>query len=186
MHLSSSSLAFIACTCCVLPSVLPCSTAMFFGFSAFISCSIFIIVLEPIMGKLGDWIGRRRVLIFAIIGCTLWSWPYFWLLQQNNIASALIAQLVMVILFTACVAVYSVYAVEIVPVHVRFSVVGIGLALSDSIFAGMTPLVSTVLMQKTHTYLSLVGYIMVCALISLFAIYRHWVRETKCTIKEDW
>jgi len=140
---------------------------------------ILIVFLEPVVGKLGDRIGRRRLLIFGIIGCTFWSWPYFWLLQQNSLALVLVAQLVMVTLFTTCIAVHSVYAVTMVPAYVRFSMVSLGLALSDSIFGGMTPYVSTVLIEKTQSYLSLVVYIAVCALLSLFAIYRHWVREIK-------
>ncbi len=150
-----------------------------------ISMSLLVLLL-PAIGRLGDWIGRRRLLIFGIISSTLWSWPYFWLLQQNSLALVLVAQLIMTVLTAFCFSTYLVYAVEMVPAYVRFSMVGLGLALSDSIFGGMTPYVSTVLIEKTQSYLSLVVYIAVCALLSLFAIYRHWVRETKYTIKEDW
>lgn len=99
---------------------------------------------------------------------------------------ALLAQLVMTVFTSICFAIFSIYAVEMVPTHMRFSVVAMGLSLSDSIFAGITPFVSTLLIQKTHSYVSLVMYLVVCALISLFAIYRHWVREKTYTIKEDW
>ena len=150
-----------------------------------VSMLLFVLLL-PAIGRLGDWIGRRRVLTCGIIACTLWSWPYFWLLQQQSIVLVFVAQLVMAVLSVFCFGTYLVYAVEMVPMHVRFTAVGLGLALSDSIFGGMTPYVSTVLIEKTHTYLSLVGYMVVCALISLFAIYRHWVRETKYSVKEDW
>ena len=67
--------------------------------------------------------------------------------------------------------------VEMVPVQWRFTLVSIAYAISISVFGGMTPLVATLLVKTTHSYVGLVLYFLVAALISLLAVYK--VRETK-------
>ena len=137
---------------------------------------ILLALLYPCMGKLSDHIGRRPLLAFALIGSMLWAWPYFWLLQQNNMALALLAQLVMTLFAAAYFAIAMVTMVEIVPPHSRFTVVSVAYAIAVSIFGGMTPFVATLLIKKMHSHYSLALYLVMAALISLFTIYK--VRET--------
>ena len=140
--------------------------------------SIIILVLsEPLMGTLSDHIGRRPVMIFGLISCVLWSWPYFWLLQQNNFTLALLAQGIMTLFAAAYFAGVVVSMVEIVPIYLRFSVVAFAYAVALSIFGGMTPLVSTLLIKGTHSYVGLVLCLLMAALISAIAVYK--LRETK-------
>ncbi len=71
----------------------------------------------------------------------------------------------------------SVAMVEIVPVYMRFSVVAFAYALAASVFGGMLPLVATLLFKATHSAMSLVLVLVICALISAVAVYK--LRETK-------
>lgn len=142
-----------------------------------ISSVILLILLEPLVGKLSDKIGRRMIMAFAIIGSAIWIWPYFFLLQQHNIIVVLIAQFVMTIFAAAYFAIATVAMVEIVPVKVRFSVVSFAYALGASLFGGGTPFIATMLIKFTHSYASLAIYLVICAFISLIAV--HKIRETK-------
>ena len=106
---------------------------------------VLLVLLEPWMGKLSDRIGRRSVMIFALIGSTIWIWPYFWLLGQHSMAIALIAQIVMTVFASAYFPVKMVYMVEMVPVYLRFRVVAFAYAIAVSLFGGMTPFVASLL-----------------------------------------
>ena len=138
---------------------------------------------EPLMGKLSDRIGRRPVLALAIIGSVLWVWPYFWLVRQHDFALALLAQLVMQLFTSAYLPISMVTMVEIVPVHWRFTVVSLAYAIAASVFSGMTPLVASLLINITHSYVSLIIFFVVCAVISLFTVYK--VRETRYRVGID-
>jgi MHS family proline/betaine transporter-like MFS transporter len=135
--------------------------------------------LVPWMGKLSDRIGRRPLMAFALIGSMLWVWSYFWLLQQHNFILALLAQLVMTVFASAYFAIELVAMVEMVPIQWRFTVVSIAYAVAVSIFGGMTPFVATLLIKATQAYYSLALYLLVAALISLFAVYK--ISETRST-----
>lgn len=106
----------------------------------------------------------------------IWAWPYFWLLQQHSIAAGLLAQGV-ISLFAAAYAIFMVTIVEIVPTQMRFTVVSVAYAVEASLVSGVTPLVATLLIKITQSYVSLIAYLLVAALISLFAVYQ--VRETR-------
>ena len=136
-----------------------------------------LVLLMPWVGKLSDRVGRRLVLKFAIYGCIIWIWPYFWLLQQQNIVLALFAQSVMNLFGVAYAGVTIVTSIEIVPTHLRFTLVALAYAVTLSLFGGMTPLVATLLLKITHSCLGLALLLLFCACISLFAVYK--VRETK-------
>ena len=79
-------------------------------------------------------------------------------------------------------------SIEIVPTHLRFTVVAFAYAVTLSLFGGLTPLVATLLLRIIPSYLGLLLLLLFCACISLFAVYK--VRETKPKtmeqrIKED-
>ena len=137
----------------------------------------FLAFLEPWMGKLSDHIGRRRLMMFSIIGSVIWVWPYFWLLQQHNVALALLAQGIMTIFAAAYLAIALVTMVEMIPIQMRFTVVSLAYAVAASVFSGMTPLVASLLINITHSYYSLILYVLISALISAIAIYK--ARETR-------
>ncbi len=61
---------------------------------------------------------------------------------------------------------------EIVPVHLRCSVVDFAYAVAVSIFGGTSPYIALLLLKATSSYYSLALYVSVCALISLFAVYK--------------
>ena len=109
----------------------------------------------------------------------LWTWPYFWLLQQHNWILALLAQLVMTVFAATYFSVDIVTMVEIVPLQWRFTVVSIAQAVAASLFGGMTPFMAMLILKKTGSYMSLVLFVLVCALISLFIVYK--IRETRPT-----
>ena len=137
---------------------------------------ILLVFLQPFIGKLSDRVGRRPVMAAGLIGAMLWIWPYFWLLQQRVVILGLIAQSIMTIFITAY-GTYLVTMIELIPIQMRFRIVSLTYAITASLFGGITLLAATILFKTTHSSVSLVIFLLVCALISLFAVYK--VRETK-------
>ena len=137
-----------------------------------ITSTIVLMLLMPFMGKISDHIGRRPLLTGALFGAMIWIWPYFWLLQQGNFGLAMLAALVMTLFAAAYFGVYMVAIVEVVPVQMRFRVVSLAYAVAISLFGGMTPFLATLLLKTWHSYIGLAIFFLVCALISLFAIYK--------------
>jgi len=138
---------------------------------------ILLAFLGPCVGKLSDHVGRRPIMAFGIIGSALWMGPYFLLLQQQSVAVALLAQMIMTLFAAAYLSINIITMVEIVPVHMRFSVVAVAHAVTVSLFGGMTPLIATLLIKWQHAYLGLAILVSVAALISLFTVYK--IRETR-------
>ena len=138
---------------------------------------ILLVFLNPLVAKLADRVGRRPMMALGLISTIMWAFPYFFLLQQHNLALALLAQLVMTTVASAYLAVNLVTMVEIVPAQMRFTVVAFAYSITMSLFGGITPFLATLLIKLTHSYYSLALYMSICALISLITVIK--VRETK-------
>ena len=150
-----------------------------------ISSIIILILIEPCMGKFSDKIGRRPLMMFAIIGSAIWVLPYFFLLQQHNMLFIFIAQFVMTIFAATYFAIATMAMIEIVPVKSRFTAVSFFYALGVSLFGGGTPFIATLLIKWTHNYMGVGIYLVICALISFLAVYK--LNETKkATIVDGW
>jgi len=141
-----------------------------------------LVLLMPWIGKLSGRIGRRPVMGLALMGGIVWKWPYFLLIQQN-LAVALLAQLVMTLFAAAYFASSVITIVEMIPVHMRFSIVAFTYAIAVTLFGSMTPFIALLLVKTKYYSFSLALYLTVCALISSIAVYK--VRETRCKANAD-
>jgi MHS family proline/betaine transporter-like MFS transporter len=89
---------------------LPQSTALWIG----TSCLAVFVLLLPLMGWLSDHIGRRPLLITSCIGYAVLGYPFFLMAASGSIGLAVVAQLLMVLLYVpyadAAPAVYVIIA----------------------------------------------------------------------------
>jgi nitrate/nitrite transporter NarK len=74
---------------------LPQSAALWIG----TSCLTVVVVLLPLMGWLSDRLGRRPLLIISCIGYAVFGYPFFLMAASGNITLAVVAQLLMVLLY---------------------------------------------------------------------------------------
>ncbi len=149
-----------------------------------ISSVILLVLLEPCMGKIADKVGRRPLMLFAIIGSIIWVFPYFILLQYHQLIWAFFAQSIMTVFASAYFAVATVAMIESVAIKKRFSIVSFFYALGASIFGGGTPFIATLLVKLTDSYLSLSIYLIFCAILSLWAVYK--LREPSIKSSDDY
>ena len=151
---------------------LPQSTALWIG----TSCLAVFVLLLPLMGWLSDHVGRRPLLITSCIGYAVLGYPFFLMAASGSIGLAVVAQLLMVLLYVpyagACPAFYA----EIFPTRVRYTALSIGYNIAVAIFGGFAPFIATFLVRVTDNSHAPAVYVITAAIITLVILLR--TRET--------
>jgi len=151
---------------------LPQSTTLWIG----TSCLAVFVVLLPLMGWLSDRLGRRPLLITSCIGYAVLGYPFFLLAASGNSGLAMVAQLLMILLYVpyagACPAFYA----EIFPTRVRYTALSIGYNIAVALFGGFAPFIATFLVRLTGNSHAPAGYVIIAAMITLIVLLR--TRET--------
>lgn len=154
----------------------------------FATCVIAIagFILCPLMGLLSDKIGRpRQLLIFSAIAI-LFSYPvFYWWTAEASITRMIFAELFVCFVYAGYNGALMVNLAEIVPTSIRGIGFSLSYALSQAIFGGFTPLISTVLVHKTGNNASPAIWISCVAVFSCLAtIYQ--IRRQKQSKLYQW
>jgi len=130
------------------------------------------LVTMPLSAWLSDRIGRKKML--AIGGFLMFFATPILFLQFTQGASLLAIGLSQFI-FAAIVGLYAgtmpTLLVELFPTSVRFTGMAIAYNLAAALFGGTAPLVCEWLLKETGSNWSIGGYVMLCNIISLIALY---------------
>lgn len=130
--------------------------------------------------RLSDRIGRKRLLIPAAIAVIVLAYPLFWLMHHQNESMILAGEVGLAILAAAYMAPIPAILTEMFPRNIRVSAVSVGYNLAYAIFGGTVPMVAVWLIEKEHSDLAFVWYIIGAAVISLFiaiSLHRHMKDE---------
>jgi len=137
---------------------------------------VVLLVMIPMMGRLSDRVGRKPMLLSAVTGLLVLSYPLMWLMHHDQTSMVLAGQLGFAVLIGLIFGAYPAAMVEMVPKRVRVSAMSIGYNLCLGLVGGTTPLVSTYLISRTHVDLSPAFYLMAAAAVSLLVILK--MKET--------
>jgi Arabinose efflux permease len=142
------------------------------GFAATLTGGIVLTVLTPIVGHLSDRLGRIKIMISAALAYAITIAPAFMLLER--FPSFTVLMLVMLwlgalkaIYFGALPALMS----EAFPPATRATGLALSYNLGTAIFGGFTPVVVAWLISMTGSKLAPSFYLMVCAAVSLVALF---------------
>ena len=131
------------------------------------SIALFLMMLlTPVAGALSDRIGRKPVLLFGLVGISVFAWPLFWLMTYPHVTAILAGQCGLVV-FLSCFSVSPSFMVEIFPKHVRCSGLSIGYNLAMALFGGTVPMIAVFLSDATAYPLAPSFYLSLAAMISL-------------------
>jgi MFS family permease len=131
---------------------------------------LLMIPVSLFFGHVTDKVGRKPVYLAGAVAMVLVSWPYFSLLGSGEywkiIAALILANsLTLGILEGAQPAFIS----EMLPVHLRFSGLGIGRELSSVLGGGLSPMIATALLAHYRSAAPVAIYLGALGLITVIA-----------------
>jgi MHS family proline/betaine transporter-like MFS transporter len=148
----------------------------FSGVSAQAALTINTLSMVLLLGTtlLGGWLadrGNAKVQMLSVAGAMLvLAWPLFWLMHQPNPGLILAAQVVLALLCGLYTGGSAVLLYAQLPTHLRCTVLSIGYNLGVGVVGGLTPLIATLLIEKTQDVLAPGWYLAAAAALSLVAL----------------
>jgi MFS family permease len=130
------------------------------------------VLLIPLAGRLGDFVGRKQLYTWGVVIFMLFAFPYFWMLNTRSPLMVTIASVLgLGIIWAPITATLGTLYSEIFPANVRYTGATIGFQLGAALAGGTAPLVAVWLMYVYHgSYAPVAIYFMLTCAISLVAI----------------
>src|SRR5438094_590145 len=127
------------------------------------------LVTVPLSGYLSDRFGRRRTYMFGAVAMALFAWPYFALLDTRIPGLVLLAIVLAPVVHDIQYGPQAAFIAEAFPPRLRYSGASLGYHLASVTAGGPAPIIAAYLLSQFGSSLAIVAYIVVCALISLWA-----------------
>jgi MFS transporter, MHS family, proline/betaine transporter len=140
---------------------------------------LILLVLSTYSAWLSDRFGRRRVMATTAVAYLLLSYPLMVLMQRPDFYSILVAQALMATMISFYIGPVPALLVEMFPTRIRSTAMALAYNISAALFGGTSPMVNEWLIKTTGTNLAISWYLMLCAGISIVALffYRDGYRE---------
>ena len=129
-------------------------------------------VMIPIMGRLSDSIGRKRMFVAGTLVMAAFTFPYFMLLEQRTMTTLVIATVIgLGLVWAPITAVLGTLFSEIFSTRVRYTGITMGYQIGAALAGGTAPLLATWLLSKYNgSWVPVAWYIVATAVISLIGI----------------
>ncbi|WJP97358.1 MFS transporter [Macrococcus bovicus] len=136
------------------------------------AAAILTTLMIPFYGRLSDRVGRRKLYLIGATAMMLYSFPYFWLLEQRSTVMVLIATIIgLSIIWSPITAVLGTMFSEVFSKEVRYTGVTLGYQIGAALAGGTAPMIAEYLMGRfNHSYVPVAIYLMVIAAISITAV----------------
>ena len=148
--------------------------------------TVTLMVLLPVMiagGWLSDRVGGKKVMVVSTVLTVICAWPFFWLLHQPTLGLVYAGQLGFALVIGMYLGAQPAYMVEVIPAQVRCTAAGLGYNITLGVAGGLSPMVATWLVNRTHDDLSPSYMIMVAGVISLIALWS--IRQAPPSVHVD-
>ncbi|MFM0002521.1 MFS transporter [Paraburkholderia dipogonis] len=131
---------------------------------------LLMIPVSLFMGRLTDRVGRKPVYLAGAVAMVLVAYPYFTLLG-SGVLWKVITALVLANSITLGIleGAQPAFISELLPVHLRFSGLGIGREISSVLGGGLSPMVATALLAHYRSAAPVAIYLVVLGLITVLA-----------------
>jgi metabolite-proton symporter len=131
----------------------------------------------PALGRLSDRIGRRPVYAMGAFGMAGFSFLFFRLLGSGELAQAMIAIVVALVLHGAMYGPQAAFIAELFPTRIRYSGASIAYQLTSIVAGSLAPIIAVLLYQATKSWVAVALYVAGACVISGIAALV--ARETK-------
>ncbi|MFD0828171.1 MFS transporter [Neobacillus sp. M.A.Huq-85] len=126
----------------------------------------------PIMGKLSDKIGRKRVFMLGAAGLALFSFPYYYLLSTKATFMIYAAAIIgLGILWSAIASIIGTMFTEMFSTNVGYTGITLGYQAGSALFGGTAPMIATVLLSTYHnSWIPLAIFIAILSIVSFISV----------------
>ena len=146
---------------------------------------LILLLLQPLVGRLSDLVGRRPVMMAFGIGGTLFTYPIFTAIAHTqSVATAFALVMAGLIMLTGYTSINAIVKAELFPADIRALGVALPYALANTIFGGTAEYVA---LWLKNAGLEPWFYVYISLLSAIYLICVLRMRETKATsqILED-
>jgi len=133
-------------------------------------CYIIMIVVTILGGWLSDKIGRRKIFVINLVIIILTSTFLLESFEFGSFGSIIIAQIIIAILAALYIGPEPALQAELYPTKIRSTALSVSYNTATSIFGGTAPYIMESLVQNGNMGSGAI-YIIVCAVLSLIALY---------------
>ncbi|MEE1618207.1 MFS transporter [Brachybacterium sp. J153] len=133
----------------------------------------------PLIGRLSDRIGRKKVLMLAVISTLVLSVPSFAIMLTGHYWLIQLAMFLFAIPTALYLAIFASTLPAMFPTAVRYAAMGLSFNVAVSAFGGTTPLIAQALIDLTGVQLMPAYWVMFFSVIMLVAM--RWMTETAQT-----
>lgn len=140
--------------------------------------SVFLVVmlfLVPLFGYVGDYVGRKRMMIFTALCTMLLAIPCFYFLKLQTIPMIALALSIATLLSSSDQGNSLAAVVENCSANIRYSGIAFSYNLGMALFGGTAPVVVTLLTEKINLFAP-AFYLIAMAFITLIAAF-HLLRK---------
>lgn len=128
------------------------------------------VFLIPWFAALSDRHGRQRIFLIGSVGATLWSFPFFALLDTREPLLITVSICVAVTLWALMYGPLAAFLSELFPAQVGYSGVSLGFQLAGIFGGGLAPLIATALMRQFHTPTAVAIYVAGALVLTTVAV----------------
>jgi len=132
------------------------------------ACEVVVIIL---MGLLSDYVGRRPVMLFGLIGAGIASFKLFTLPPGAPYLHLQLALLACLICDGAILGPMASYLAELFPTRVRFTALSSSYQLASVLGGAIAPIVGTLLLRFTGEPINVAIYAMAMALPAIVSVF---------------
>ncbi|MEM0099202.1 MAG: MFS transporter [Thermoplasmata archaeon] len=142
-----------------------------------IASAFFLLITIP-AGWLSDKIGRKKVVLFGLIGEAILVIPFYMLLGLAIFSIVLILYIIEELFHGIYNGTYGQMMAEIFPTNMRYTGIALSYNLGVGIIGGFTPFILTYLITVTHNTLAPLYWLIPLIIVPIIMIFI-WYKETK-------